>query len=50
MIRRINIGEMFAIVKTKLKNAKEALAKKDYAKARTAASDALEHDPDNYNA
>ncbi|GJE96722.1 TPR-like protein [Phanerochaete sordida] len=41
---------MSAIVKTKLKAAREALAKKDYEKAKSAASDALDYEPDNYNA
>lgn len=41
---------MSAIVKTKLKAAREALAKKDYEKAKSAASDVLDYEPDNYNA
>ena len=41
---------MSAIVKTKLKAAKEAVAKKDYEKAKSAASEALDYDPDNLNA
>ena len=41
---------MSAIVKTKLKAANEALKKKDYDKAKAAASEALEYDPDNTNA
>ena len=41
---------MSAIVKTKLKAAREALAKKDYEKAKSAATDALDYEPDNYNA
>ncbi|KAJ3553260.1 hypothetical protein NM688_g3709 [Phlebia brevispora] len=41
---------MSAIVKTKLKGAREALSKKDYEKAKAAASDALDYEPENYNA
>lgn len=41
---------MSAIVKTKLKAARDALTKKDYEKAQIAASDVLDYDPDNYNA
>lgn len=41
---------MSAIVKTKLKAARDAIGKKDYEKARAAASDALDYDPENYNA
>ena len=41
---------MSAIAKTKVKNAKEAIAKKDYAKARDVANEALEYDPDNSSA
>lgn len=39
---------MSAIVKTKLKGARDAIAKKDYEKARDAAQQVLEYDPDNY--
>lgn len=39
-----------AIVKTKLKHAKEALVKKNYEKARSASADVLDYEPDNYNA
>ena len=39
---------MSAIVKSKLKTSKEAIANKDYEKAKTAALSALEYDPDNY--
>lgn len=41
---------MSAIVKTKLKNAREALAKKKYDSARDAATDVLSYEPDNYHA
>ena len=41
---------MSAIVKTKLKAARDALAKKDFEKAKSAASDVLDYEPDNYNA
>ena len=41
---------MAAIIKTKLKAAKDAVGKKDYEKARKYASDALEFDQENYNA
>jgi superkiller protein 3 len=41
---------MSALVKTKLKAAREAIGKKDWAAAQTAASTALEYEPDNYNA
>lgn len=41
---------MAAIVKTKLKNARDALNRKDFEKAKIAASDALEYEPENYNA
>lgn len=39
---------MSAIAKTKLKAAREAIAKKDYEKARDVAQQALEYDPGNY--
>ncbi|PIL34098.1 hypothetical protein GSI_03809 [Ganoderma sinense ZZ0214-1] len=39
---------MSGIAKTKLKGARDAIAKKDYEKARDAAQQALEYDPDNY--
>lgn len=41
---------MSAIVKSKLKAARDALGKKDYASARDAAQTALDYDADNYNA
>ena len=41
---------MAAIVKTKLKAARDAISKKDYEKARDASLAVLEYDPDNYNA
>lgn len=41
---------MSAIVKTKLKAAKEALAKKDFERLKAITSEALEYDPDNSNA
>ncbi|KAI0082004.1 TPR-like protein [Panus rudis PR-1116 ss-1] len=41
---------MSAFVKNKLKEARDAITKKDYAKAQAAASTVLEYDPDNYNA
>jgi superkiller protein 3 len=41
---------MSALVKTKLKAAREAIGKKDWAAAQTAAATALEYEPDNYNA
>ena len=41
---------MSAIVKTKLKAAKEAVGKKDYEKARDAALAVLDYDSENYHA
>lgn len=41
---------MSAIIKTKLKAARDALGKKDFAKARDAAEDVLSYEADNYNA
>ena len=41
---------MSAIVKTKLKAARDALSNKDWDRAKSAASSALEYDPENYNA
>ena len=41
---------MSTFVKTKIKAAREALAKKDYAAARDASMKALEYEPENYNA
>lgn len=38
-----------AIVKTKLKTARDALTNKEYEKAKAAASDALDYDSENYN-
>ena len=39
---------MSQLGKPKLKTAKEALGKKDYEKAKTAALGALDFEPDNY--
>jgi superkiller protein 3 len=39
-----------SLAKNKLKLARDALNKKDYAQARDAASQVLEYEPDNYNA
>ncbi len=39
-----------SFVKGKLKGARDALGKKEYVKARDAATDALSYEPDNYNA
>jgi superkiller protein 3 len=41
---------MASFVKTKLKNARDAITQKDYAKAKDLASQVLEYEPDNYNA
>lgn len=41
---------MSAIVKPKLKAARDALQKKDYAKAKDASLSVLDYEPDNYNA
>ncbi|KAI0700930.1 TPR-like protein [Cytidiella melzeri] len=41
---------MSAIVKPKLKAAREALAKKDYIKAKDASLSVLDYEPENYNA
>lgn len=41
---------MSAIVKTKLKAAKEAVGKKDYEKARDASLAVLDYDSENYHA
>jgi superkiller protein 3 len=41
---------MSAIVKTKLKAARDAIGKKDWEKARSAASDVLDYEPDHYHA
>lgn len=41
---------MSSIVKIKLKGARDALSKKDYAGARDAASQILDYEPENYNA
>jgi hypothetical protein len=41
---------MSAIVKPKLKSAKEAIGKKDYAKAKDLALNVLDYEPDNYTA
>ena len=41
---------MSTFIKTKLKNARDLIAKKDYAKAREAAAEVLSYEPDNYNA
>ena len=37
-------------VKSKLKAARDAIGKKNFDKARDAATDALTYEPDNYNA
>lgn len=39
-----------SLVKTKLKQARESLGKQDYGKARDAAAQALDYEPENYNA
>ena len=39
-----------SFAKNKLKIARDALSKKDYAQARDAAALVLEYEPDNYNA
>lgn len=39
-----------SVVKTRLKAARDAIAKKDYAAARDSAEKVLDYDPDNYNA
>lgn len=41
---------MAAIIKTKLKAAKDAVGKKDYEKARDASLAALDYDSENYHA
>ena len=41
---------MASFVKSKLKAARDAIAKKNFELARDAASDVLSYDPDNYNA
>jgi superkiller protein 3 len=41
---------MSAFTKSKLKAAKEAISKKDFAKARDASNDVLSFEPDNYHA
>jgi superkiller protein 3 len=41
---------MSALVKTKLKSAREAIGKKDWAAAQKAASQVLDYEPENYNA
>ena len=41
---------MTSFIKTKLKAARDAIAKKDYKTAEEAASQVLEYDPANYNA
>jgi superkiller protein 3 len=41
---------MAARIKNKLKKAREALGKKDFAAARDAALQVLDEDPENYNA
>lgn len=41
---------MAAIVKTKLKAAREAFTQKDYERAQQASAEVLEYEPDNYNA
>lgn len=39
-----------SIVKTRLKAARDALGKKNYASARDSAEKVLDYEPDNYNA
>lgn len=39
-----------SLVKSRLKAARDCLAKKDFLNAKDAASKALEHEPDNYTA
>jgi hypothetical protein len=46
----IQIVPVMSLAKNKLKLARDALNKKDYAQARNAASQVLEYEPDNYNA
>jgi superkiller protein 3 len=41
---------MSAPVKTKLKAAREAIGKKDWAAVQKAASQVLDYEPENYNA
>lgn len=41
---------MSAFVKSKLKLAKDAIAKRDYEKARESALGVLEYEPENYHA
>jgi superkiller protein 3 len=41
---------MSSFLKSKLKEAREALGKKDYDKAREAATQILDYEPENYNA
>lgn len=41
---------MSSFIKTKLKNARDYITKKDYGRARDAASEILSYEPDNYNA
>ena len=45
-----HLRQMSAIVKTKLKAARDAILKKDWEKAKTASSDVLDYEPDHYNA
>ena len=41
---------MAAIIKTKLKNARDAISKKQFATAKDLSLGVLEYDPENYNA
>lgn len=41
---------VMSLVKSKLKSAREALSKKDYAAAKVSALKALDYEPENYNA
>jgi len=41
---------MSSFIKSKLKGAREALGNKDYDKAREAATQILDYEPENYNA
>lgn len=46
--KQLNLN--MSLVKSRLKAARDCLAKKDYFNAKDAASKALEHEPDNYTA
>lgn len=45
-----HVHAMSAIVKTKLKNARDAIGKKNFPAARAAATDVLSYEPENYHA